>query len=223
MAADFYGFGILDISNPAAPRLRGSLKTPGQAKSVAVVGDKAAIADHMSGVDFVDTSNADKPTMLGSFYVEGYAREVAAFGSMAYAVDAPTGVYAFDMTQPGAPEPVHTQQTATAPGMIVVSDPKAAPPNLAVLVGGGSLQVYDLTKPSGPGKAGSAEDAERPSAARRAARLARLRRRLARGPAGRRPVESESAARRGDAQDDSPGARRRGRRIARVRRRRRAV
>ena len=152
VAADFYGLGILDVSNPAAPRLRGSLKTPGQAKNVAVVGTKAAIADHMSGVDFVDISNADKPTMLGSFYVEGYAREVAAFGSMAYAVDAPTGVYVFDMTQPGALEPVHTQQTATAPGMIVVSDPKAARPNLAVLVGGGSLQVYDLTKPSAPGQ-----------------------------------------------------------------------
>ena len=66
-----------------------------------MVGNKAAVADHMSGVDFVDTSNADKPAMLGSFYVEGYAREVAAFGSMAYAVDAPTGVYTFDMTQPG--------------------------------------------------------------------------------------------------------------------------
>jgi hypothetical protein len=152
VAADFFGLGILDVSNPAAPRLRGSLKTPGQAKSVAVVGAKAAVADHMSGVDFVDTSNADKPTMLGSFYLEGYAREVAAFGSLTYAVDAPAGVYTFDMTQPGAPEPVHAQQTATAPGMIVVSDPKASAPKLAVMVGGGSVQVYDLSKPASPAR-----------------------------------------------------------------------
>ena len=155
VAADFYGLGILDISNPSAPRLRGALKTPGQAKSVAVVGGKAAIADHMSGVDFVDTSNADKPTLLGSFYVEGYAREVAAFGTMAYAVDAPTGVYAFDMTQPGALEPVHAQQTATAPGMIVVSDPKSTAPKLAVMVGGGAVQVYDLSKPAAPARLGA--------------------------------------------------------------------
>jgi hypothetical protein len=155
VAADFFGLGILDISNPAAPRLRGSLKTPGQAKSVAVVGGKAAVADHMSGVDFVDTSNADKPAMLGSFYLEGYAREVAAFGSMTYAVDAPTGVYTFDMTQPGAPEPVHAQQTATAPGMIVVSDPKATTPKLAVLVGAGTIQVYDLSKPAAPARLGA--------------------------------------------------------------------
>jgi hypothetical protein len=155
VAADFYGLGILDISNPAAPRLRGSLKTPGQAKSVAVVGGKAAIADHMSGVDFVDTSNADKPAMLGSFFLEGYAREVAAYGTVAYAVDAPFGVYAFDMTQPGAPEPVHSQQTASAPGMIVVSDPKATAPKLAVMVGGGSVQVYDLSKPTAPARLGA--------------------------------------------------------------------
>ena len=155
VAADFFGLGILDISNPAAPKLRGAIKTPGQAKSVAVVGSKAAVADHMSGVDFVDTSNADKPAMLGSFYLEGYAREVAAFGSMTYAVDAPTGVYTFDMTQPGAPEPVHSQQTATAPGMIVVSDPKASTPKLALLVGAGTLQVYDLTKPAAPARLGA--------------------------------------------------------------------
>lgn len=155
VAADFFGFGIVDISNPAAPKLRGSLKTPGQAKSVAVVGSKAAVADHMSGVDFIDTSNADKPAMLGSFYLEGYAREVAAFGSLTYAVDAPTGVYTFDMTQPGAPEPVHAQQTATAPGMIVVSDPKASTPKLAVLVGAGTIQVYDLTKAAAPVRVGA--------------------------------------------------------------------
>jgi hypothetical protein len=155
VAADFYGFGILDISNPAAPRLRGSLKTPGQAKSVAIVGSKAAVADHMSGVDFIDTSNADKPSLLGSFYLEGYAREVAAFGSLTYAVDAPTGVYTFDMTKPGAPEPIHVQQNATAPGMITVSDPKATTPKVAVLVGSGTVQVYDLTKAEAPVRVGA--------------------------------------------------------------------
>ena len=155
VAADFYGLGILDISNPAEPKLRGSLKTPGQAKSVAVVGSKAAVADHMSGVDFIDTSNADKPAMLGSFYLEGYAREVAAFGSLTYAVDAPTGVYTFDMTQPGAPEPIHAQQNANAPGMITVSDPKTSTQKLAVLVGSGTVQLYDLTKPEAPVRVGA--------------------------------------------------------------------
>jgi hypothetical protein len=155
VAADFFGFGILDISNPAAPKLRGALKTPGQAKSVAVVGRKAEVADHMSGVDFIDTSNVDKPSLLGSFYVEGYAREVAARDTMVYAVDAPAGVYAFDMSQPGALEAIHAQQTATAPGSIVVTNDESGGPRLAVLVGGGALQIYDLSQPNAPQRVGA--------------------------------------------------------------------
>jgi hypothetical protein len=152
VAADFFGLGILDVSDPSAPKLRGSLKTPGQAKSVVVAGHKAAVADHMSGVDFIDTSNADKPTLLGSFYLEGYAREVALSGSFAYAVDAPFGVYAFDMTKPGALEPISSQQTAQSPGSIVVSPETPGGPKLAVLVGAGSLQIYDLSKPAEPAR-----------------------------------------------------------------------
>lgn len=151
VAADFFGLGILDISDPKAPRLRGSLKTPGQAKNVAVHGGRAAVADHMSGVDFIDASNADQPVLLESFYVEGYARDVVAAGPMAYAVDAPTGLYVFDMTKPGPIEPISTQQTATAPGSLVVSAEGAASGSrLAVLIGGGALQVYDVSKPSAP-------------------------------------------------------------------------
>jgi hypothetical protein len=36
--------------------------------------------------------------------------------------------------------------------MIVVSDPKATAPKLAVMVGGGSVQVYDLSKPESPAR-----------------------------------------------------------------------
>jgi hypothetical protein len=44
---------------------------------------------------------------------------------------------------------VSTQQSATAPGSIVVSDTSAAQgPKVAVLVGAGSLQVYDVSNPA---------------------------------------------------------------------------
>jgi hypothetical protein len=149
VAADFFGLGILDVSNAEKPTLRGAVKTPGQAKNVAVVGSKAAVADHMSGVNFIDVSDVAKPVMLGSFFLEGYARDVASSGSMAYAVDSPAGVYAFDLSKPGEQEPVHSQQSATAPGSIVVSEDSH---RIAVLVGGGSLQVYDVSKPAEPVK-----------------------------------------------------------------------
>jgi hypothetical protein len=154
VAADFFGLGILDVSNAAAPTLRGSMKTPGQAKNVAVFGTKAVVADHMSGVDFIDVSNPAKPASLGSFFLDGYARDVVAAGSLAYAVDAPAGLYVFDLSKPGPLDAVSAQQSATAPGSIVVSDISATQgPKVAVLVGAGSLQVYDVSNPAAPVKA----------------------------------------------------------------------
>ncbi|PYR37390.1 MAG: hypothetical protein DMF90_07050, partial [Acidobacteria bacterium] len=146
LAADFFGLGIVEVDSAGTPTLRGSVKTPGQAKNVAVIGTKALVADHMSGVDHIDVSNAAKPVTLGSFFLDGYARDVVSAGSLAYAVDAPTGLYIFDLSKSGPLEAVTTVQSASAPGSIVLADPPSAPgPTLALLVGGGSLQVYDVS------------------------------------------------------------------------------
>lgn len=144
VAADFYGLAVLDVSNPSTPVLRGAVKTPGQAKNVAVFGSRALVADHMSGLDVIDVSDAAKPTITGSFFLEGYARDVISAGSMAYAIDAPAGLYVFDLSKPGPVEPVSSQQSARAPLSIELS------PSLAVLVGGGLLQIYDVTTPHAP-------------------------------------------------------------------------
>jgi hypothetical protein len=154
VAADFFGLGILDVTNPSTPVLRGSVKTPGQAKNVAVSGGTALVADHMSGLDIIDVSDVTKPVTRGSYFLEGYARDVVSDGSFAYAVDAPAGLYVFDLSKPGPLEPLSAQQTANAPGSIELPDTPASPrmPRLAGLVGGGSLQVYDVTNPSAPVK-----------------------------------------------------------------------
>ncbi len=154
VAADFFGLGILEVSSTGTPTLRGSLKTPGQAKNVTVIGTKALVADHMSGVDHIDVSNAAKPVSLGSFFLDGYARDVVSSGSLAYAVDAPTGLYIFDLSKPGPFEPITTAQSASAPASIVVSDgPAAQGPKVAVMVGAGTLQVYDVSNPAAPVRA----------------------------------------------------------------------
>jgi hypothetical protein len=152
-AVDKYGLAILDISGPAGPVLRGSFKTPGQAKSVALVGTTALVADHMSGVDFIDVSNPAKPSTLGSFFLDGYARAVASAGSIAAAVDAPTGIYVFDFTKPAKLEAVGSDQSAERPSLVdVTSTTGAAAPDLAVLVGSFTLQIYDISAPEAPRK-----------------------------------------------------------------------
>jgi hypothetical protein len=152
-AVDKYGLAVLDTSGPDGLALRGSFKTPGQAKSVALVGTTALVADHMSGVDFIDVSNPAKPASLGSFFLEGYARAVASAGSIAAAVDAPTGIYLFDFTTPAKLEAVGTEQSADRPALVDVTSTNGGPvPNVAVLVGSGILQIYDISVPAAPRK-----------------------------------------------------------------------
>ena len=151
VGVNFFGLGILDVSNAAAPTLRGSFKTPGQAKTGAVSGTKVLVVDHMEGILLVDVSNPAAPVSLGSFFLDGYARDVVTSGSMAYAVDSPTGLYVFDLSMPGPLEPVGVIHSGTALRSVEVAEASAAEsPNHVYLVGGGSLQVYDVSDPAAP-------------------------------------------------------------------------
>jgi hypothetical protein len=148
VAANFFGLGILDISNPAAPRLRASFKTPGQAKGVALVGTIAFVVDHMTGVDVIDLTSLDRPVGRGSFFVDGYARDVAASSRFAFAIDAPTGLYALDPSRPGPPEAIGEVQSAATPQAIEIMEQGGR--SIACVVGGGALQLYDVTDPTKP-------------------------------------------------------------------------
>jgi hypothetical protein len=135
--------------------LRGSIKLPGQTKNIALVGNTALVADHMSGIDIVDITDAAKPVKKDSYFLEGYARDVASIGSMAYAIDAPTGLYTFDLSKAGPVEAIASDQSARAPSTIELGANAAGQPALAVLIGGGLLQIYDLSKPAAPAAAGT--------------------------------------------------------------------
>jgi hypothetical protein len=95
----------------------------------------------------LDVSNESEPAAAGSFFLDGYARDVVVSGSMAYAVDSPSGLYVFDLAQPGAPEPVGVLHTPHAPHFIEASA------KLVCGMGGGDLQVYDVSNPRAPIKA----------------------------------------------------------------------
>lgn len=156
VGTNFHGLAILDISTPASPVLRTVFKTPGQAKAAAPFGTKVIVVDHMEGLVLVDVSTPANPSKAGSFFVDGYARDVATVGPLAYAVDSPTGFYVLDLSRPGPLEPVATLQSGTALRTIDIAfaaDGKT--PRAAVLIGGGTVQLYDLANPRAPVKAGS--------------------------------------------------------------------
>lgn len=144
VAADFFGLGILDVSEPMTPKLLGSVKTPGQAKNVDVSGTTAVLADHMSGVDLVDVSNLEHPMALGSIYLDGYGRDVTAHGSLVYAVDNPSGFYVVDLSEKDVWEPMSAIHSAMEPRFVEAEN------NVAILLGQGALQVYDISTPTEP-------------------------------------------------------------------------
>ena len=154
VGANFFGMGILDISNPASPTLIGSFKSPGQVKIGALFETTVALIDHMEGVVFVDLSDETAPSQIGTFFLEGYARDVVTLGSMAYAVDSPTGLYVFDLSGPGPWEPVGVLHAPSPPQRSTEVFDLSGGQGRRILcgVGGGALQVYDVTDPVTPVK-----------------------------------------------------------------------
>ncbi len=152
VGANFFGLGILDVSDAESPTLVSSFETGGQTKNGAAFGNRVAIIDHMEGlvlVDF-DPSNPSRPLAVSSFFVDGYARDVVTAGSIAYVVDSPSGLYLFDLAKPGPPEPVGILQSPNSPHWIEVSSPEPGGTLLVCGAGAGDLQIYDVSDPSMP-------------------------------------------------------------------------
>ena len=155
VGVDRSGLGILDVSK-GTPVLRSLFKTPGQAKNVAVSGTRALVTDSLKGIDVVDVSDSAKPVLAGDVFLDGLATDVVTSGTMAYAADRPTGFYVLDLSKVGPLEPVGTLQTAAANNtmraQLEVLSPSTKGQRRVLLVAGGLLQQFDVTKPESPTK-----------------------------------------------------------------------
>jgi hypothetical protein len=153
VGADRSGLGILDVSGNGTPTLRGSLKTPGQAKSVFVADGVALVTDTVAGVDFVRIQDPARPALAGSGFLEGFSTDVVASGNFAYAADRPTGFYVFDLSKKGSFEPVGTSQSGapnnTQRAQLEVL-PESSGRRVVLLAAGGLLQAFDVTNATSP-------------------------------------------------------------------------
>ena len=118
---------------------------------MALVGTKAMVADHTAGLDLIDVSDPAEPVLVESLFVEGFAKDVTTSGSHAYAVDMPTGFTVLDLSKAGPLQPVGALQTATMSVNTKLSDVATIQgKTLVSLVGGGLLQVIDVSNPAAP-------------------------------------------------------------------------
>jgi hypothetical protein len=71
------GLQVFDVSNPAAPVLASTFKTPGTPLRVALRGKRAYVADGREGLQVVDLSDPAKPAIVGTYKTTSPARDVA--------------------------------------------------------------------------------------------------------------------------------------------------
>lgn len=67
IASGSLGVSIVDVSNPAVPRLRGSINTPGEAVNIFANSHYLYVADGIGGLTIVDISNPSNPVLRGRY------------------------------------------------------------------------------------------------------------------------------------------------------------
>ena len=77
------GLHIVDVSNPAQPRLVATYDTPGLVWGVAVEGAWVYLADGPAGVRLLEVSDPARPPEAAAYVTPGYAWTVAVAGGQA--------------------------------------------------------------------------------------------------------------------------------------------
>jgi hypothetical protein len=106
------GLLILDISNPAAPRLLSRYDTHSPVNDLRVVDARAYLAiGHPQGyfdggMLVLNITNAALPTLIGSYEVPDHANAIQIVGNIAYLVEGYKGIDIIDISTPATPRRV---------------------------------------------------------------------------------------------------------------------
>jgi hypothetical protein len=117
VAAGASGLQVIDVSDPAAPRIAGSLALPGIALEIALAGPVAYIAAKDGGLHLVDVSDPAAPALIGTVPTAGAARGVTVDRERLF-VATDIGAQLFDLRNPRAPAwrgSIETPQPANSP------------------------------------------------------------------------------------------------------------
>jgi hypothetical protein len=91
---------VIDISDPSAPQVIGSLQTPNYLAGVSASGGHAYVTDNQ-GLLVVDLSDPTEPRIIGSADSPFHPTYVCAAGNYAYVTS--EGLTVFDISDPGSP------------------------------------------------------------------------------------------------------------------------
>ena len=94
---------VVDVSDPASPKSRGTLKLPAAATALAVSGTTVYLALGLAGMAIVDASSPDRPAIVGSHKTAGETLKIAVSGSRIVVSDRMAGAVVFDVADKAKP------------------------------------------------------------------------------------------------------------------------
>lgn len=165
IAAHARGVHIVDVTDPAKPRLAGTAGTAGAAYDVAVADNRLYVAAWSAGLEVHDISDPAAPRRLGAAPTRANAQAVAVGDGVAYVgdwsavVDGPDpefGVVALDVTDPARPREIGHLNTPGWAGDLMLDGR-----TLFVADGPGGLRVLDVADPAAPREIGAIPTAVR--------------------------------------------------------------
>lgn len=96
------GFHIVDVSNPAAPVLKGGYNTTGYATTVDVSGNLAVVSSGSGGVYVFDISNPNAPKLLERLTSAGYTNNAKFNNGRLIVASRDNGVLVYTIDTPGS-------------------------------------------------------------------------------------------------------------------------
>ena len=132
-----------EISLHPLPMLLGSTDTPGDAKSVAISGNRAYVADASSGLRVLDITDPTNPLLTGGWNTPGTARNAVVDGDHVFLADGGQGLRVLDVSDPDVPTSTGWLDTDDAWDVEVDGDH-------AFVADDQGLLVIDISVPASP-------------------------------------------------------------------------
>lgn len=143
------GLRVVDLSDPASPRVVSTLELPGQTYDMRVVGDLAYMScgAGLSGgsLRIVDLSDHDNPQLIGVAETSDRVLSAVIDGPWAYIAMDDYGFGVVDISYPANPEVVYTRETRVTPLGMAVRDGV-----LYITEGTRGIRIYDVSRPAYP-------------------------------------------------------------------------
>ncbi len=161
--ADYTGneLDIVDITNPNAPYVAGTLGGINHISSIYVSGRYAYVTDKSIGdMTIIDVSNPISPTVVGTLTGLNTPTSIYVSGRYAYVADSGSGdMYVIDVSTPRLPIVVATLTGLSSPSSIYVSGHYA----YVADSGSGHMSIIDISDPVSPNVIGTATGLGSPS------------------------------------------------------------